>query len=101
MYRGIRIFVVLHYVLEHACLARSWIWLRRPFDASLHVDRVLAYVQRRLPLYVGHEVVYPTGWLFLFFFIAGALRPHHRIQVAACTSGRSLCGDCRRTLLRC
>ena len=100
MYRGIRIFVVLHCVLERACLARRWIWLRRPFDASPHVDRVLACVQRRLPLYVGHEVIYLTGWLFCFL-IAGDLRPPHQIQVGAFASGSSLCGDNRRTLLHC
>ena len=57
-------FVVLYCILERACVARIWIWLRRPFDASPRVDRVLAYVQRSLPLYVVHEVVYPTGWPF-------------------------------------
>ena len=98
MYRGVRIFVVLHCLLERAFLARRWIWLRRPFDARPHVDRLLASVRRHLPLYVGHEVVYPTGWLF---FIAGALRPHHRIQVAAFALGSSLCGDYRHTLLQC
>src|SRR4051812_23376523 len=71
-------FVVLYCMLEHAFLAHRWIWLHHPFDASPHVDRVLACVRRRLPLYVGHEVVYPTVWLFCFL-IAGALRPHHQI----------------------
>ena len=64
-------FVVLHRMLERACVVHRWIWLRRPFDASPRVDRVLAYVRRCLPLYVGREVVYLTGWL-LWFFI-GAL----------------------------
>ena len=67
MYRGVRMFFVLHHMPECACVVHKWIWLRRPFDASPHVDRVLACVRRRLPLYVGHEVVYPTGWLFCFF----------------------------------
>ena len=67
-------FVVFHCMLERACMARRWIWLRRTFDASPHVGRVLAYVQRRLPLYVGHEVLYPIGWPF---FIVGDLRPPH------------------------
>ena len=93
-------FVVLYCILERACVARIWIWLRRPFDASPRVDRVLAYVWRRLPLYVSHEVVYPTGWPFCFL-IAGDLRPPHRIQVAAFASGSSLCGDYRRILLQC
>ena len=100
MYRGVRIFIVLHCVLERACLARRWIWLRRPFDASPHVDRVLTCVRRRLPLYLGHEVVYPTGWPF-YFLIVEDLRPPHQIQVAAFASGSSLCGDYRRTLLQC
>ena len=64
VYRRVGMFVVLHCMLECACVARRWIWLRRPFDASPHADHVLAYVRRRLPLYVGHEVVYPTGWPF-------------------------------------
>ena len=57
-------FVVLHRMLERACVVRRWIWLRRPFDASPRVDRVLAYVWRCLPLYVGGEVVYPARWPF-------------------------------------
>ena len=71
-------FVVLHCMLERACVAHSWIWLHRPFDASPHVDRVLAYVRRCFPLYVDHEVVYPTGWPF-YFLIAGDLGPPRRI----------------------
>ena len=98
--RVVRIFVVLHCVLEHACLARRWIWLCRPFDASPRVGRVLAYVRHRLLLYVGHEVVYPTGWPFCFL-ITGDLRPPHRIQVATFASGSSWGGDYRRTLLQC
>ena len=93
-------FVVLHRMLGRACVVHRWIWLRRPFDVSPHVDHVLAYVQRRLPLYVGHEVVYPTGWLFCFL-IAGDLRPPHRIQVVDFALGSSCRGDCRRTLLLC
>ena len=93
-------FVVLHCILKRACVARIWIWLRRPFDASPRVDRVLAYVRRRLPLYVGHGVVYPTGWPFCFS-IVGDLRPPHRIQVATFALGSSLCGDYRCTLLQC
>ena len=93
-------FVVLHCMLERACVARRWIWLRRPFDASPHVDRVLAYVRRRLPLYVGHEVVYPTGWPFCFL-VVGDLRPPRRIQVATFASGSSWWGDYRRTSLLC
>ena len=93
-------FVVLHCMLERACVVHRWIWLRRPFDASPRVDRVLAYVQRRLPLYVAHEVVYPTGWPFCFL-IAGDLRPPRRIQVATLASGSSWCGDYRRTSLQC
>ena len=81
-------------------MARRWIRLRRPFDASPRVDRVLAYVRRRLPLYVGHEVVYPTGWPFCFL-IAGDLRPPHRIQVATFASDSSWCGDYYRTSLQC
>ena len=77
-------FVVLTCILERAYVARIWILLRRPFDASPHVDRVLACVRRCLPLYVGHKVVYPIGWLFCFL-IAGDLRPHHRIEVATFT----------------
>ena len=57
-------FVVLHFMLERARVARIWIWLRRPFDASPRVDRVLAYVRCCLPLYVGREVVYPARWPF-------------------------------------
>ena len=53
-------FVVLHCMLERTCVVHRWIWLRRPFDASPRVDRVLAYVRRCLPLYVGREVVYPA-----------------------------------------
>ena len=49
-------------------------WLDHLFDAGPRVDRVLACVRRRLPLYVGREVVYPTGWL-LCFLIVGDLRP--------------------------
>ena len=64
VYRGVRIFVVLHCMLERACLARRWIWLHRPFDVRRYVHRLLACVWRRLPLYVGHEDVYPTGWPF-------------------------------------
>ena len=71
-------FVVLHCMLERACGVRRWIWLRRPFDASPYAYRVLVYVRRRLPLYVGYEVVYPTGWLFCFL-IVGDLKPPHRI----------------------
>ena len=67
--------------LECACVARIWIWLRRPFDASPRVDRVLAYVRRRLPLYIGRKVVYLTGWPF-YFLIAEDLRPPRQIQVA-------------------
>ena len=81
-------------------MARIWIWLRRPFDASPRVDRVLAYVWRHLPLYIGREVVYPTGWPF-YFLIAGDLRPPRRIQVATFTSGSSWFGDYRRTSLQC
>ena len=93
-------FVVLHCVLEHACVARRWIWLCRTFDASPHVDHVPAYVRCRLSFYVGHEVVYPTGWPFCFL-IAGDLRPPHQIQVATFTSDSSLCGDYCRTSLQC
>ena len=57
-------FVVLHRMVERACAVHKWIWLRRPFDASPHVDRVLAYVRRCLPLYVGHEDIYPAEWPF-------------------------------------
>ena len=53
-------FVVLRCMLERACVVRRWIGLRRPFDASPRVDRVLAYVRRCLPFYVGREVVYPA-----------------------------------------
>ena len=100
MYYGIAMFVVLHCVLERACVVRRWIWLHRNFDASPHVDRLLAYVRRRLPLYVGHEVVYPTGRPFCFL-IAGDLRPPHRIQVAIFASGSFWCGNYRRTSLQC
>ena len=71
VYRGVGMFVVLHCMLERACVSRRWIWLRRTFDASPHMDRVLAYVRRRLPLYVGHELIYPTGWPFCFFLLRG------------------------------
>ena len=93
-------FVLLHCVLERACVARRWIWLRRTFDTIPHVDRVPAYVRRRLPLYVGHEVVYLTGWPFCFLIVRD-LRPPHRIQVATFASGSSWCGDYRRASLQC
>ena len=64
VYRGVWMFVVLHCMLERACVVHRWIWLRHPFDASPRVDRVLAYVRRCLPLYVGREVAYPARWLF-------------------------------------
>ena len=85
-------FVVLHRMLERTCVVHRWIWLRRPFDASPYVDRVLVYVRRRLPLYVGYEVVYPIGWPF-YFLIVGDLRPPHQIQVATFASDSSWCGD--------
>ena len=62
--RGAQMFVLLYCILERACVARIWIWLHRPFDVSPRMDRVLAYVRRCLPLYVGREVVYPARWLF-------------------------------------
>ena len=74
-------FFVLHYMLERACMVHRWIWLCRPFDASPYAVRVLVYVRRCLPLYVGYEVVYPTGWPF-YFLIVEDLRPPRRIQVA-------------------
>ena len=64
VYHVVRMFVVLHYMLERICVVRRWIWLRRPFDASPRVDHILAYVRRCLPLDVGHEVVYLARWLF-------------------------------------
>ena len=64
MYRGVRVFVVLHRMLERACVVHRWIWLRRPLGASPRLGRVLAYVRRCLPLYVGREVTYPARWLF-------------------------------------
>ena len=100
MYRGVRMFVVLHCMLERACVVHRWIWLRRPFDVSPCADRVLVYVRRRLPLYVGYEVVYPTGWRF-YFLIVEDLRPPHQIQVAAFALDSFLCGDCRHICLRC
>ena len=93
-------FVVLHRMLERACVVHRWIWLRRPFDASPRVDRVLAYVRHCLPLYVGCEIAYPARWLF-WFLVVGDLRPPHRIQVATSASGSSWWGDYRRTLLLC
>ena len=93
-------FVVLHSMLERACVVHRWIWLRRPFDASPYADRVLVYVRRRLPLYVGYEVVYPTGWPF-YFLIVEDLRPPHQIQVATLASDSSWCGDYCHTLLQC
>ena len=64
MYRDVRMFVVLHRMLERVCMVHRWIWLHRPFDVSPRMDRVLAYVRRCLPLYVGREVIYPARWLF-------------------------------------
>ena len=93
-------FIVLRCVLECACVARRWIWLRRPFDASPYADHVLVYVQRRLPLYVGYEVVYPIEWPF-YFLIVEDLRPPHQIQVATFASESSWCGDYCRILLQC
>ena len=93
-------FVVLYCILEHACVARICIWLRRPFDASPYADRVLVYVWRRLPLYVGYEVVYLTGWTF-YFLIVEDLRPPHQIQVATFASDSSWCGEYCRTSLQC
>ena len=57
-------FVVLHRMLGRVCVVHRWIWLRRPFGVSPRVDRVLAYVRRCLPLYVGREVAYPAICLF-------------------------------------
>ena len=93
-------FVVLHRMLERACVVHKWIWLRHPFDASPRVDHILAYVRRRLPLYVGYEVIYTTEWPF-YFLIAEDLRPPHQIQAVAFVSGSSLCGDCCHICLRC
>ena len=59
-------FVVLHCMLERACMVHRWIWLRRPFDASPYADRVLVYVRRRLPLHVGYEVIYRPDGRFIF-----------------------------------
>ena len=98
MYRSIRMFVVLHCMLERACVAHRWIWLHRPFDASPYADRVLVYVWRRLSLYVSYEVVYPIGSPF-YFSIVEDLRPPHRIQIATSTLGSCWCGDYRRTSL--
>ena len=58
-----------------------------------------ACVRRHLPLYVGHGVVYPTGWL-PYFLIAGTLRPTHQIPAVIFASDSSLCGDCRHIYLR-
>ena len=93
-------FVVLYCILERACVARIWIWLRHPFDASPYADRVLVYVRHRLPLYVVYEVVYPTIWPF-YFLIVEDLRPPHQIQVATFASDSSWYGDYCRTLLQC
>ena len=57
-------FVVLRCMLERAYVVHIRIWLCRPFDAIPRMDRVLAYVRRCLPLYVGREVVYPARWPF-------------------------------------
>ena len=45
-----------------------------------------ACVRRRLPLYVCHVVVYPTGWP-LCSLIVGALRPPRQIRAVVCASG--------------
>ena len=59
-------FVVLHHMLERACVVHRWIWLRRPFDASPRVDRVLAYVRRRLPLYMAARLSIRPDGRFIF-----------------------------------